>query len=157
MKHILLSVMTAMFAFASPVGAQDSAARGLAIAREVESRDSGWGDSQVSLTMILQDRKGNTRERRLRILAFEVPGESGGDRTIAIFDSPADPRGTILLTHAGLQDDDQWLFLPALKRVKRISSSNKTGAFFGSEFAYEDISAPEIGKFRYNFVGQNSC
>jgi outer membrane lipoprotein-sorting protein len=157
MKHILFSVMSAMFAFASPAGAQDGAARGLAIAREVESRDRGWGDSQVSLSMILQDRKGNTRERRLRILAFEVPGESGGDRSIAIFDTPADLKGTILLTHAGLQDDDQWLFLPSLKRVKRISSSNKTGAFFGSEFAYEDISAPEIGKFRYNFIGQKPC
>ena len=157
MKHFLLYVVTATLALGSPAGAQDSAARGLAIAREAEKRDLGWGDSQVALTMILQDRKGNTRQRKLRILAFEVPGESGGDKSITIFDTPADLKGTILLTHARLQDDDQWLYLPSLKRVKRISSSNKTGAFFGSEFAYEDISAPEIGKFRYNFVGQNPC
>jgi outer membrane lipoprotein-sorting protein len=157
MKRILLSIAVATIALVSPAGAQDSAARGLAIARESENRDLGWGDSRVALTMILQDRKGNTRQRKLRILALEVPGESGGDKSIAIFDTPADLKGTILLTHAGLKDDDQWLFLPALKRVKRISSSNKTGAFFGSEFAYEDISAPEIGKFRYNFVGQKPC
>jgi outer membrane lipoprotein-sorting protein len=157
MKHILLLALSAMLTLPSLAMAQDSAARGLAIAREAENRDLGWKDSQVSLTMILQDRKGNTRERKLRLISLEVPGEKGGDKSIAVFDTPADLKGTILLTHTKLQDDDQWLYLPALKRVKRISSSNKTGAFFGSEFAYEDISAPEIGKFRYNFIGQKPC
>ena len=160
MKHLLLAMAGALLiqpALPMPLAAQGSAARGLEIAREAERRDTGWGDSRAALTMILQDRRGNTRERKLRILALENPGENNGDKSIAIFDSPADLKGTILLTRTQLQDDDQWLFLPALKRVKRISSSNKTGAFFGSEFAYEDISAPEIGKFRYDYVGQKPC
>lgn len=137
--------------------AQDPSARGIAIVRESERRDAGWGDAQVAVTMILQDRSGRTRERRLRLSTLEKPGDAG-DKTLTIFDTPADLAGTMFLSHAVVgADDDLWLYLPALKRVKRISSSNKTGAFFGSEFAYEDISAPEIGKFTYNYLGTKPC
>ena len=48
--------------------------------------------------------------------------------------------------------DDQWLYLPALKRVKRISSDNRSGAFVGSEFAYEDLSSQEIEKYTYKWI-----
>jgi len=48
--------------------------------------------------------------------------------------------------------DDQWLYLPALKRVKRIASNNKSGPFVGSEFAYEDISSQEVEKYTYKFI-----
>jgi len=148
---------------ATPAQAQSqaqsqAAQRGLEIAREAERRDSGWRDAQVGMTMLLQDRRGNTRKRSLRMMMLEVPGDKGGDMSIAIFDSPADMKGTLLLTRARVgADDDQWLYLPALKRVKRISSSNKTGAFFGSEFTYEDIAAPEIGKFTYEYLGTRPC
>ncbi|MGI9272220.1 MAG: outer membrane lipoprotein-sorting protein, partial [Woeseiaceae bacterium] len=66
--------------------------------------------------------------------------------------------GTALLSHAKILDpDDQWLFLPALKRVKRISSSNKSGPFVGSEFAFEDFTAIELNKFDYTYVGEVPC
>ncbi|MEM8916526.1 MAG: outer membrane lipoprotein-sorting protein, partial [Pseudomonadota bacterium] len=66
--------------------------------------------------------------------------------------------GTALLSHAKILDpDDQWLFLPALKRVKRISSSNKSGPFVGSEFAFEDFTAQELNKFEYTYVGEEAC
>lgn len=154
----LLAALAVALATAIPAAAQDAAARGLRIAREAERRDSGWRDAQVALTMILRDRRGATRERNLRMMMLEVPGARGGDSSVAIFDNPPDLRGTILLTHtrAGA-DDDQWLYLPGLKRVKRISSSNKTGAFFGSEFAYEDIAAPEVFRFSYRYLGQAAC
>ncbi len=158
MKRVLFSLLAMTFLLPGLAAAQDPAARGLEIVREAERRDAGWGDAQVRLTMILQDRKGNTRERSLRMMMLEVPGEKGGDMSIAIFDSPPDLKGTILLTHAKVgADDDQWLYLPSLKRVKRISSANKTGAFFGSEFAYEDIAAPEIGKFTYRYLETKPC
>ncbi len=136
----------------------NSANRGAEIAREADIRGQGWKSSRVSLTMILQDRKGRTKERKLNISALEAPDDRVGDKSLVVFDSPADLRGTILLSHAKIkEDDDQWLFLPALKRVKRISSSNKTGAFFGSEFSYEDITAQEFGKYSYDFVGEKPC
>jgi len=70
-----------------------------------------------------------------------------------VFSSPADIDGTALLSHAKLTTpDDQWLYLPALKRVKRISSKNKSGPFVGSEFAFEDFTALELGKYDYKFI-----
>ncbi|MEZ5504416.1 MAG: outer membrane lipoprotein-sorting protein, partial [Halioglobus sp.] len=53
-------------------------------------------------------------------------------------------------------NDDQWLYLPALKRVKRISSADKSGPFMGSEFAYEDLSSTEVEKYRYNYLRDES-
>ena len=48
--------------------------------------------------------------------------------------------------------DDQWLYLPALKRVKRIASANKSGPFVGSEFAYEDLASQEVDKYTYKWL-----
>lgn len=158
MKRLLFAAVAIALMAGFPAAAQDAAARGLQIAREAERRDAGWRDAQVALMMVLQDRRGATRERTLRMMMLEVPGETGGDKSIAIFDSPPDLDGTILLTLTRIgADDNQWLYLPALKRVKRISSSNKTGAFFASEFAYEDIAAPEVGRFSYLHLGQTTC
>jgi len=75
-----------------------------------------------------------------------------------LFATPRDIEGTALLSHAKILDpDDQWLYLPALKRVKRISSSNKSGPFVGSEFAFEDFTAIELNKFDYRYAGEIAC
>lgn len=155
---ISLLATTAIAPLFGPVkAASDAEARGLAIAQEAERRDAGWRDSQATMTMLLKDRRGQTRKRTLRIWMLEKPGNAG-DKTVTIFDSPPDMKGTIFAAHAVAGRDDRlWLYLPALKRVKRISSSNKTGAFFGSEFAYEDIAAQEIGKFAYRYLGNKPC
>ncbi|NOX72815.1 MAG: outer membrane lipoprotein-sorting protein [Alphaproteobacteria bacterium] len=159
MNRLIFSAFAAALVFSTPMqAAEDAAAKGARIALEAEKRDSGWRDSQVTLTMILKDRKGRSRERKLHISSLEVSSGKLGDKSLVVFDSPADLKGTILLSHAKLgADDDQWLYLPGLKRVKRISSSKKTSAFFGSEFAYEDITATEFGKYKYNYVGQKPC
>ena len=66
--------------------------------------------------------------------------------------------GTALLSHTKiLAADDQWLFLPALQLVKRISSANKSGPFVGSEFAYEDLASQELDKYDYRFLGEQPC
>ncbi|HEB58084.1 MAG TPA: outer membrane lipoprotein-sorting protein [Gammaproteobacteria bacterium] len=133
------------------VVAQTPEERGLEIAREADRRDSGWGDMQATLEMILRNRRGDESRREIRSRNLEVEGD--GDKTLIIFDTPADVKGTAFLsfTHA-TRPDDQWLYLPALKRVKRISSSNKSGPFMGSEFAYEDISSQEIEKYTYRYL-----
>jgi len=75
-----------------------------------------------------------------------------------VFDSPRDIEGTALLSHAKiLEADDQWLYLPALKRVKRISSANKSGPFVGSELAFEDLTALELEKFDYEYLRSEPC
>jgi len=75
-----------------------------------------------------------------------------------VFDAPRDIEGTALLSHTKILDpDDQWLYLPALKRVKRISSGNKSGPFVGSEFAYEDLVSQEVDKYQYRWLRTERC
>ena len=124
--------------------------KGLEIVVEADRRDQGWEDSKASMKMILRNRQGETSERQIRTRILEVQGD--GDKSMTIFDRPADVRNTAFLsyTHA-VKPDDQWLYLPALKRVKRIASANKSGPFMGSEFAYEDISSQEVEKYSYKW------
>ncbi|MEH6357352.1 MAG: outer membrane lipoprotein-sorting protein [Pseudomonadales bacterium] len=125
--------------------------KGLAIAQEADRRDTGWVDQISDLKMILRNKQGQESTREIRTSTLEITGD--GDKSLSIFDTPADVRGTAFLSHThALKSDDQWLFLPALKRVKRISSSNKSGPYMGSEFAYEDISSQEVGKYTYKWL-----
>lgn len=103
------------------------------------------------MRMVLRNRQGETTERAVRNKQLEVEGD--GDKAMSIFDSPHDVKGTAFLSHThATVADDQWLYLPALKRVKRISSNNKSGPFMGSEFAYEDISSQEVEKYSYKWL-----
>ncbi len=125
--------------------------KGLAIAVEMDQRDTGWGDMTAYMQMILRNKRGDESMREIRVKSLEMAND--GDKSLTIFDRPRDIKGTAFLsfTHA-LKPDDQWLYLPALKRVKRISSSNKSGPFMGSEFAYEDLSSQEVEKYTYKWL-----
>jgi len=138
--------------------AEDTVARGEAIAREWDGRARGFGDTRATLKMILENRQGKQSERRLRIEILEAADENDGDKSLVVFDYPRDIKGTALLSFSHiLEPDDQWLYLPALKRVKRISSNNKSGPFMGSEFAYEDISSQDLKKYDYKWLRDESC
>ncbi|MBN4071936.1 outer membrane lipoprotein-sorting protein [bacterium AH-315-F18] len=127
--------------------------RGLAIARAVDTQDLGFRDYKVNVTMVLKNRHGQESRRVMKSRTLEQKNE--GDKTIIIFNRPRDVKGTAFLSHTHRTgNDDQWLFLPALKRVKRIASNNKSGPFMGSEFSYEDIASQEVEKYRYRFLGQ---
>lgn len=135
-----------------------AAEKGAAIARAAEERDDGFGDSISELRMILTNRSGATSERELRIRTLEVPDDELGDKSLVVFDRPRDVKGTAMLTYSKiLEPDDQWMYLPALKRVKRISSVNKSGPFMGSEFSFEDMSSNEAKKYAHTFVGEEPC
>ena len=149
---IRLLMLTALLTGLAPeLPAQTAQEKGLAIAQEIDQRDTGWTDQIASMVMVLRNRQGQESRRDLRVKSFEVQGD--GDKSLTIFDTPRDVKGTAFLsfTHA-LKPDDQWLYLPALKRVKRISSSNKSGPFMGSEFAYEDLTSQEVEKYTYTWL-----
>ena len=132
----------------------DPVAYGLAIAVESDKRDQGFGDFTADLTMILKNRHGETSERYIRNKTLEIIGD--GDKTLSIFDKPRDVKGTAFLSFSHKEGaDDQWLYLPALKRVKKISSNNKSGPFMGSEFAFEDLSSQEVEKYTYKYLGDD--
>jgi outer membrane lipoprotein-sorting protein len=132
-------------------GAETPEEKGLAIARAADERDSGWGDVQARLRMVLKNRHGQESQRTLDVRFLEVAED--GDKSLGYFHEPADVKGTALLTYSHkTENDDQWLYLPALKRVKRIASADKSGAFMGSEFAYEDLSSQEVEKYTYKYL-----
>ena len=143
----LLSVMV-LPVYADPV-------TGLEIAKERKARDIGWQDSTASMEMILKNSRGETSIRLMRMKSLEVEGD--GDKGLTIFDEPRDVKGTAFLSYSHVTGaDDQWLYLPALKRVKRISSRNKSGPFMGSEFAYEDLSSFEIEKYAFRYLREET-
>jgi hypothetical protein len=138
----------------TPVRGDTEAERtGFEIAARADRTDRGFINSEVELEMVLRNAAGKESRRTLKISTLEVADESVGDKSLVIFDNPNDIKGTALLSHANILDpDDQWLFLPALKRVKRISSANKSGPFVGSEFAFEDFTALELNKYNYTYL-----
>jgi len=141
----------------SALDLQSAQNKGLAIAQEADSRDLGWQDSSADMKMLLRNKSGETSERQIRIRSKEVAGNDSGDKSLTVFDSPKDVRGTAFLSFSHIKSpDEQWLYLPALKRVKRISSANKSGPFMGSEFAFEDLSSFEVGKYRYKYLGDET-
>jgi len=139
MRKIVLASMVA--------AVQLFALMGLEIARKSDAAVSGFESSVSTMQMVMINSAGQKTVREMRGATLE---KEGGDKSLMEFLSPADVKGTKLLTYQHIdKDDDQWLYLPALKRIKRISSRNKTGSFMGSEFSYEDISAQEVEKYTY--------
>jgi hypothetical protein len=150
MLYMLVFISIALLSNASASDAE-SVQKGLEIAVEADKRDMGFKDSISELTMILRNRNGDESTRQIKNQTLEVTDD--GDKSLVIFNEPRDVKGTAFLsfTHK-TGPDDQWLYLPALKRVKRISSNNKSGPFMGSEFAYEDISSQEVEKYTYKYL-----
>lgn len=153
-KKIYQAVLSILFisqAASFSVFAQTAEERGLEIAVEADKRDTGFGDTITELKMILRNSHGEESIREMRNKTLEVADD--GDKSLVVFDQPRDVKGTAFLSHTHKSGpDDQWLYLPALKRVKRIASNNKSGPFMGSEFAYEDISSQEVEKYTYKFL-----
>lgn len=144
-------VATPLFITAPAALAQSDEEKGLQIAIEADQRNNGFGDTQASMKMVLRNKKGKESIRLMRSRTLEVEGD--GDKSMTIFDEPRDVEGTASLTYShATKPDEQWLYLPALKRVKRISSKNKSGPFMGSEFAFEDISSQEVDKYKYKYL-----
>jgi hypothetical protein len=129
--------------------------RGYAIMSDADARADGFRDMTARVTMILTDEGGSEKRRKLDVALRESKGD--GDQQRIVFQSPGDVRGTALLTHSHvLADDDQWLYLPAFKRVKRISAANQSGPFVGSEFAYEDLVEQDADNYVNRYLGEDT-
>ena len=145
--------LASALAFAATGALANAEQRGFEIAEKSDLSDRGFGQSSVSVKMTLTNRAGARTVRDLQIDTLEKAGRGNGDRSLIQFFSPGDVDGTALLSHAKVTAaDDQWLFLPGLSRVKRISSANKSGPFVGSEFSFEDLTISELGKFKYRYL-----
>ncbi len=124
---------------------------GREIMEKVINRDEG--DSSISETeMILIDKKGKKRVRKLKTYSRK---KGDGSQSLMIFISPADVRNTGFLTYdydeSGIEDD-QWLYLPALRKTKRIASGDKSGSFMGSDLNYSDMTSPDLDLYDYSLM-----
>ncbi len=104
---------------------------------EVERRQRLVASESASIRMEIEDERGRTRTREVDIRV--KVGDDGRSKSLLVFTSPADIRGTGLLTIETDGGDDQRLYLPALRRVQRIAGSKRTERFAGSDFSYEDL------------------
>jgi len=153
MKNITSHLLTALAITVASLTVQAETAeeKGLRIANEMDQQESGFIDSVAELTMELKNKQGDTSLREIRLKTLEVKND--GDKSLSIFDTPKDVKGTAFLTFSHSKiPDEQWLYLPSLKRVKRISSRNKSGPFMGSEFAFEDMASQEVDKYTYKYL-----
>jgi hypothetical protein len=136
-------------AFAVPAMAAEMTAR--EIMQQVKDRDDG--DNRVSdMEMVLIDRRGKERLRKMRTFSKDK-GED--DHSLMFFLSPADVKDTGFLTYDyddDDADDDQWLYLPALKKTKRIAAGDKSGSFMGSDFNYSDMSQRSLDRYDYTIM-----
>ena len=145
-----LLLATATATVQPPRGPSPSADR---IARSVQDRDTGR-DSRAELRMKLFDRRGRVRDRALTLLTLR---RSEGDRSLIRFTYPNDIRGTgFLVWEHPTGDDERFLYLPSLGRVRRIAGSEAQESFVGSDFSYEDIGGREFDDYTYALLDENA-
>lgn len=142
---------TLIYASTQSMGAELTA---LEVMQAVDNRDNGE-TSVGEYTMVLIDRRDRQRTRNLRIFSKDFGLDT---KTLSLFETPADIRGTAYLNFDWAdqdRDDDSWLYLPALQRVKRIASSDTSDSFMGSDFTYADINGYEIDWYNYRFINES--
>lgn len=166
MRHLHMSLaalgLLAFLAITNPVAAQTSgnASPGSggpsasAIMESVYNRPKP-SDTTALLTMTMVDSKNRERVRSLKQLSASF---GTADKKIMEFQSPADVRGTSFMNWSYVdtgRSDDQWIYLPALKRVKRISSGGKGDSFMGSDFSYDDLGERHPDKDEHRIIGND--
>lgn len=157
------AVLAALLAIAlTPAAAQQKLSAD-DIARRVQDRDTGR-DSRMSMRMKLFDRHNRVRERALTLESLRGRGNPGaapnapaGDRLLIRFTYPNDIRGTgFLVWEHPEKEDERFLYLPSLGRVRRIAGSETQESFVGSDFTYEDIGGREFDEYTYAIVDENA-
>lgn len=117
------------------------------------------GNTQISnSTMVLIDEKGNKRVRRMKSYRKDFGDNMKDEKSIYFFEYPDDIKDTSYMNFDWQQDnvdDDSWLYLPALKKVKRLAAADKSDAFLGSDFTYTDIKTAKRHYWDYTFVAKS--
>jgi hypothetical protein len=147
---LFLSILFGLLLFIPLTAAADDP-KAREIMTKVDARDDG--DNAISdMEMILIDKRGNKRIRKIKTFT-KNKGED--TQNIMFFLRPADVKNTGFLTYDyddPERDDDQWLYLPALKKTKRIATSDKSGSFMGSDFAYADMTSRNLEDYDFKLL-----
>ncbi|MGM0432819.1 MAG: outer membrane lipoprotein-sorting protein [Spirochaetota bacterium] len=143
-----------VFAVLIPQAAAAADMSGLDVMEKVYNRPSG-DQMSAELSMLLTNSRGSTRERTIAQFRMDTDGI---EKKIMFFTAPADVRDTSFLnwSYEEGRPDDQWIYLPALRRVKRISSSSSGDSFMGSDFTYDDMGERHPSEDRHSIVGRET-
>jgi hypothetical protein len=142
--------------FAPSLSSQPPAASADWVAQQIDERDTGK-DGRLDMTMRLFDRHGRVRERSLVVSSLRGTAKSG-DRTLVRFLSPGDIKGTgLLVWEHPRAEDERFLYLPALGRVRRIAGDEKQESFVGSDLSYEEIGGRDITEYTYAFAERDAA
>lgn len=161
-RDLLTAVLATVLTAGAPFSPQENPTAE-SIARQVQDRDTGR-DSRAAMRMKLFDRRGRSRERAMTLTTLRGRGNPGaapsapdGDRLLIRFSFPNDIRGTSFLVweHPDA-DDERFLYLPSLGRVRRIAGSEAQESFVGSDFSYEDIGGREFDEYTYALLEENA-
>lgn len=115
--------------------------------RSFQTVETEYGEER----MLLLDVKTNTKEKR-QVKRYAKKSENGLNRYLVVFLAPADIRGTALLIHEQENEDDQWMYMPAVKKMQRIASASKRSYFMGTDFTYEDLEQEKIDQYTYTIL-----
>ncbi len=109
-------------------------------------------DSKVDMIMTLTNKKGKTRSSSLRSIT-----KDDGAKQIIWFLSPADDKGvSFLKIEHDEKDDEMRMWLPAFKKIRRISAKKRSDSFMGSDMSYEDMSTRQLDEFNFNIIGNDT-
>jgi len=151
-RNFLYGFIFGLYFIGTAGAADDVKAR--AIMEKADARDDGKTIEQ-DMRMILIDRNGKKRIRKLKCYSKDFGRD---EYRVIFFKSPADVKNTGFLTydyHDANKDDEQWLYLPALKKVKRIPGKNKSSSFMGSDFSYFDLTNCNLEEYDFKLLGES--
>lgn len=130
---------------------------GRAIMLRQEAKHRGYGDEKGLGKLVIKDAGGHETVRAFEYKQLEEKPGQGIKSLIRIL-APANLKGTGLLTHQNSsREDDQWIYLPALKKTNRIVGGARKGRFIGSDFTYEDLSPKTLSSYDYSYVRDEPC
>jgi hypothetical protein len=151
MKKLLIVIWVVMIASSIIVVPSFAGGTAFEIVQKMDTRDDG--ETLVSdILMVLINKRNQKRIRNIKNIRKDFGLDSKG---IIFFLSPADVRDTAYMSYDwndSAKEDDSWLYLPALQKVKRIASSDQSGSFMGSDFTYSDINGMEIDNWEYSII-----
>jgi outer membrane lipoprotein-sorting protein len=147
----LAAVAALTFAVAAPTQAQTITAEEI-VKKELNAFYYAGKDMSARVSMKLINGEGSVRERDMTLLRMNK-GDIGDQQYMMAFNAPADVRGmSFLISKYAKADDDRWMYIPALKAVKRIAADDKKSSFVGSDFTYEDVSGRDLNEEQHTLL-----
>lgn len=153
----ILSIISMFTTLTALAGAPSVLTDPRVIMQKVYDREDG-NHSVMDMEMVLIDKNGEQRTRQVKSFGRDAGADGEDGESIMFFLSPADVKNTGFLSYDyddDMKDDDQWLYLPALKKVKRIASSDKSSSFMGTDFTYSDMNERNINNYEYKLLKED--